>query len=101
MTASELRAALAAGQLGVEALLSRSEPATMSADVESLLRALPGRSAAEISRVLRKGGIGSGASIGDLTLRQRRYLLIALGARPGRRPVLRARSAMPGGCIPM
>ncbi|MEV4109752.1 hypothetical protein [Nonomuraea sp. NPDC049695] len=82
MTASELRAAVAGGQLGVEALLSRSELTTISADVESLLRALPGRSAAEITRVLRKGGIGSGASIGDLTLRQRHYLLGALGARP-------------------
>ncbi|MEV1178924.1 hypothetical protein, partial [Nonomuraea sp. NPDC049784] len=82
MTASELRAAVAAGQLGVETLLSRSELATISADVESLLRALPGRSADEISRVLRKGRIGSGALIGDLTLRQRHYLLSALGVRP-------------------
>ncbi|MFI7132371.1 hypothetical protein ACIBQ1_42310 [Nonomuraea sp. NPDC050153] len=82
MTAGELRAAVAAGRLGLEALLSRTDLATIGADVETVLRALPGRSATEITRVLRRGRIGSGASIGDLTLRQRHYLLLALGVTP-------------------
>jgi hypothetical protein len=80
MTAGELRAAVAAGRLGLEALLSRTDLATIGADVETVLRALPGRSATEITRVLRRGRIVSGASIGDLTLRQRHYLLLTLGA---------------------
>ncbi|WP_431907438.1 hypothetical protein [Nonomuraea jabiensis] len=82
MTPGELRAAVAAGRLGLEALLSRTDLATIGADVETVLRALPGRSATEITRVLRRGRIVSGASIGDLTLRQRHYLLLALGAIP-------------------
>ncbi|MFI7222972.1 hypothetical protein ACIBO5_07080 [Nonomuraea angiospora] len=82
MTAGELRAAVAAGRLGLEALLSRTDLATIGADVETVLRALPGRSANEITRVLRRGRIVSGASIGDLTLRQRQYLLLAFGAVP-------------------
>ncbi|MER6000450.1 hypothetical protein ABT120_17895 [Nonomuraea angiospora] len=82
MTAGELRTAVAAGRLGLEALLSRTDLATIGADVETVLRALPGRSATEITRVLRRGRILSGASIGDLTLRQRHYLLLALGAIP-------------------
>ncbi|MEW1843588.1 hypothetical protein AB0392_37065 [Nonomuraea angiospora] len=82
MTAGELRAAVAAGRLGLEALLSRTDLATIGADVETVLRALPGRSATEITRVLRRGRIVSGASIGDLTLRQRQYLLLAFGAVP-------------------
>ncbi|MDX3109285.1 hypothetical protein, partial [Nonomuraea angiospora] len=71
-----------AGRLGLEALLSRTDLATIGADVETVLRALPGRSANEITRVLRRGRIVSGASIGDLTLRQRQYLLLAFGAVP-------------------
>ncbi|MFI9837602.1 hypothetical protein ACIHFD_11250 [Nonomuraea sp. NPDC051941] len=82
MTAGELRTAVAAGRLGLEALLSRTDLATIGADVETVLRALPGRSGTEITRVLRRGRILSGASIGDLTLRQRHYLLLALGAIP-------------------
>ncbi|MEV4015042.1 hypothetical protein AB0J35_31535 [Nonomuraea angiospora] len=82
MTAGELRAAVAAGRLGLEALLSRTDLATIGADVETVLRALPGRSATEINRVLRRGRIVSGASIGDLTLRQRHFLLLTLGAAP-------------------
>ncbi|MET9242661.1 hypothetical protein [Nonomuraea sp. NPDC003709] len=82
MTPGELRTAVAAGRLGLEALLSRTDLATIGADVETVLRALPGRSATEITRVLRRGRILSGASIGDLTLRQRHYLLLALGAIP-------------------
>ncbi|KAB8189768.1 hypothetical protein FH608_037810 [Nonomuraea phyllanthi] len=85
MTPSELRAAVAGGRLGLESLLTRSDLATIGADVEWLLRALPGRSAAEITRVLRRARVGSGASIGDLTLRQRHYLLLALGAAPAPR----------------
>ncbi|MEV1238957.1 hypothetical protein ACIBO2_17835 [Nonomuraea sp. NPDC050022] len=81
-TTAQLRAALATGRLGLEALLSRREATTIRADLEPMLRALPGRTPAEIDRTLRQAKIDADASIGDLTLRQRHLLLTALGEAP-------------------
>ncbi|WP_433511555.1 hypothetical protein ACQP2T_48340 [Nonomuraea sp. CA-143628] len=85
-SATELRAAVATGQLGLEALLSRRDPATIEADVASLLRALPGRTPAQITQTMREAKIDNSARIGDLTLRQRHLLLTALSQPPAAQP---------------
>lgn len=78
VTTTELRAAVTAGRLTLEALLARRDPSTIGADAASLLHALPGHSSTEITKTLQQAQVGSGADIGDLTLRQRHLLLSAL-----------------------
>ncbi|WP_433430659.1 hypothetical protein [Nonomuraea sp. CA-141351] len=82
MTLTQLRAAVATGRLGLEALLSRRDLAIIGANAVTLLRALPGHTTTEITQTLRQAKIDGDASIGDLTLRQRHLLLSGLGHVP-------------------
>ncbi|MGW0198081.1 hypothetical protein [Nonomuraea sp. NPDC003201] len=82
MTTTQLRAAISGGQLSLEQLLARRDPATISADAATLLRALPEHSPEQITQTLRQARIGTGTAIGDLTLRQRHLLLSALSDEP-------------------
>ncbi|MGW4959082.1 hypothetical protein ACWEPL_17800 [Nonomuraea sp. NPDC004186] len=82
MTTTQLRAAISGGQLSLEQLLARRDPATISADAATLLRALPEHSPEQITQTLRQAKIGTGTAIGDLTLRQRHLLLSALSDEP-------------------
>ncbi|SDL93721.1 Zinc transporter ZupT [Nonomuraea maritima] len=75
---SQLREAVAAGQITLHALLSRTDPTTVGTPAGWLLRALPGRSPDAIAQTLQRAGIDSDADIGDLTLRQRNHLLATL-----------------------
>ncbi|WP_433514358.1 hypothetical protein ACQP2T_01260 [Nonomuraea sp. CA-143628] len=77
-----MRAALATGRLGLESLLSRRDATTISAGLEPMLRALPGRPPAEIDRTPRQAKIDADASIGDLAPRRRHLLLTVLGEAP-------------------
>ncbi|MET7337661.1 hypothetical protein [Nonomuraea sp. NPDC005650] len=83
LTTTQLRAAITGGQLSLEQLLARRDPATISADAATLLRALPEHSPEQITQTLRQAKIGTGTAIGDLTLRQRHLLLSALSDEPG------------------
>ncbi|MBE1583606.1 hypothetical protein ACFPOI_32770 [Nonomuraea angiospora] len=82
LTPAELRAAVATGRIGLESLLSRRDATTIGADAATLLRVLPGHAPDEITETLRKAKIDGGATIGDLTLRQRHLLLAALSDAP-------------------
>ncbi|GGS89774.1 hypothetical protein ACFFV7_50080 [Nonomuraea spiralis] len=82
MSAAQLRAAVTAGQLTLEQLLARRDPATIAADATDLLRALPEHTTDQISRTLRAAKIGNGTSVGELTLFQRHLLLTALSDEP-------------------
>ncbi|MEV4014101.1 hypothetical protein AB0J35_26735 [Nonomuraea angiospora] len=85
LTPAELRVAVATGRIGLESLLSRRDATTIGADAATLLRVLPGHAPDEITETLRQAKIGGGATIGDLTLRQRHLLLAALSdATPSR-----------------
>ncbi|MGW4967682.1 hypothetical protein ACWEPL_61630 [Nonomuraea sp. NPDC004186] len=85
LSPAELRVAVATGRIGLESLLSRRDATTIGADAAALLRVLPGHAPEEITETLRKAQIDGGATIGDLTLRQRHLLLAALSdATPSR-----------------
>ncbi|WP_371786280.1 hypothetical protein [Streptosporangium subroseum] len=77
LTRPQLRTAVTTGRMNLTEVLARTDDTTKNARIGWLLRALPGDRAAEITALLKADGIDAGRRLGDLTERQRRYLLSA------------------------
>ncbi|GIH23849.1 hypothetical protein Aph01nite_21590 [Acrocarpospora phusangensis] len=71
----QLRAALAAGELSLAQVLERDDKAAKRTCVAWLLRGLPGYRSGDIRRLLEAQDISPTRTIGELTRRQRDYLV--------------------------
>ncbi|MEU7895157.1 hypothetical protein AB0B45_20135 [Nonomuraea sp. NPDC049152] len=78
----QLRQAVAGGSLSMADLLRRADATTVP--IGWLLQGLPGRSADQVGRLLKTGKIAADAGVGELTNRQRRYLLRTFAPSPAR-----------------
>ncbi|MDP9842293.1 hypothetical protein [Streptosporangium lutulentum] len=78
LTRAQLRAAVAAERMNLVGVFARTDDTTKNVQIRGILRALPGYGAAEIANLLAAGGIDAGRRVGELTERQRRYLLNAV-----------------------
>ncbi|WP_371786523.1 hypothetical protein [Streptosporangium subroseum] len=77
LTRPQLRTAVTTGRMNLAEVLARTDDTTKKAHIGWLLRALP-NDTADIAALLTAGGIDAGRRIGELTERQRRYLLNAI-----------------------
>ncbi|MET9336178.1 hypothetical protein [Nonomuraea sp. NPDC003804] len=78
LSRAQLRQGLADGRLDLAGLLRRTDATTAATPVGWLLRAVPEWRDRPVGRLLSRGGIAADATVGELTTRQRRYLLRAL-----------------------
>ncbi|MGV9306723.1 hypothetical protein ACWDLG_25425 [Nonomuraea sp. NPDC003727] len=78
LSRAQLRQGLADGRLDLAGLLRRTDATTAATPVGWLLRAVPELRDRPVGRLLSRGGIAADATVGELTTRQRRYLLRAL-----------------------
>ncbi|GAA0392978.1 hypothetical protein GCM10009530_50450 [Microbispora corallina] len=79
LSRSELSRAVRSGRLSLTQVLERTDPVTRQTPVRSVLRALPGATAQSVRTLLAATGIGAGEQVADLSDRQRRILLTAVG----------------------
>ncbi|ETK36661.1 hypothetical protein [Microbispora sp. ATCC PTA-5024] len=94
LSRSELSRAVRSGRLSLTQVLQRTDPVTRQTPVRSVLSALPGATAQSVRTLLAATGIGAGEQVADLSDRQRRVLLTAVGDQAS--PAAAKRADRPG-----
>ncbi|MFD1938437.1 hypothetical protein ACFSKW_43885 [Nonomuraea mangrovi] len=82
LSRDQLRQAVASGRLSLAELLRRTDATAVATPIGWLLQVMPGCSADRIGTLLELGEIAADASMGELTNRQRRYLLRTFAPAP-------------------